>query len=245
MFKHLSKPFFRAFQGAVLATGAPLGWLLIRYLQNIDIWTELVEYTGVYLYMLVGTTIAFACFGWYVGHNESLSDELAIRDHLTGLYNVRYFQNRLVEETNSSKRHQIPLSLIIYDIDHFKQVNDHYGHPAGDKVLIAISETAQKNLRSSEVVARVGGEEFAVLLPFCTEEHAIQTAERIREAVSKIKVTIDNQNQISRTISLGVASLQQGENCDSLYRRADTALYEAKNSGRNKAIVSSDSKTSN
>ncbi|WP_163831954.1 GGDEF domain-containing protein [Spartinivicinus ruber] len=238
MTKKLSKRLIRASQGAVFALGAPLGWLLIRYFQEFAIWEELANYAGVYLYMLIGTTITFSCFGWYVGHNEGLSDELAIKDHLTGLYNLRYFQNRLAEEVASSKRHQIPLSLIIYDIDYFKQVNDLYGHPVGDKVLIAISDAAQNNLRSSEVIARVGGEEFAVLLPFCSKEHAIQTAERIRETVSQVCIPIANQAVITRTISLGVASLHKDENCDSLYRRADTALYQAKNSGRNKVIVS-------
>lgn len=235
-----NKPLIRASQGAILALGAPFGWLLIRYLQEIEIWNELVEYTGVYLYMLIGTTIAFSCFGWYVGRHESLSDQLALKDHLTGLYNVRYFQSRLSEEVASSKRHKTPLSLIIYDIDHFKQVNDQYGHQVGDKMLVAISDKASKKLRSSEVVARVGGEEFSVILPFCATKHAIQTAERLREAISHVSVNVNDQLTVSRTISLGVASLQKGESCDSLYRRADNALYQAKNSGRNKVCIDTD-----
>lgn len=228
-----SKPLVRAIQGAMLAFGAPLGWLTIRYFNGIAPLTELSENIGLYLYMLFGTITVFSLFGWYVGNKEDASADLALHDSLTGLYNVRYFHERLTEEVQEAKRSQTPLTLIYFDLDHFKLINDTYGHAVGDKVLVAASHAAVAVLRKHEIVARVGGEEFVGLLPRCSIEHGKETAERLRHKISTSGIMLDNGDFISATVSLGVACLKLNDTEKTLYERADKALYKAKSDGRN------------
>jgi len=126
------------------------------------------------------------------------------------------------------------MALISIDIDHFKRINDNYGHPAGDKVLIAVSKQLQDSLRQSDVLARIGGEEFSILLPETSTEDALVFAERIREAQSQLRISGDWQGEIQLSVSIGVSSYQVSDaEFDALFSRADKALYQAKNSGRN------------
>ena len=162
---------------------------------------------------------------------------LAITDRLTGLYNHDFFYNRLDDEFNRAVRYDVPLALIMIDLDNFKKINDTYGHPVGDKVLKEVSGLLKKAVRKTDIVARYGGEEFAVILPHTSLQGAQEEAERIREMVVSHSYAGLMDTVIS--ISAGVASypndiiLSPGD----LVNLADNGLYEAKHNGRNRVVV--------
>lgn len=162
-------------------------------------------------------------------------EELANTDPLTGLYNYRYFTERLNKELEISKRFNRLLSLIIIDIDHFKDFNDTYGHPAGDQALKEAARVFRQNIRDKDVLCRYGGEEFLILLPSTGIEEAFKCAERIREAIQHQSVKINETVTENITISGGVACYpMDAGNGDQLLRIADEVLYSAKHKGRNK-----------
>ena len=161
----------------------------------------------------------------------------SITDSLTGLKNRRYFDQRLYEEVAHSKRYRLPLSLLLIDVDHFKKVNDTYGHTIGDEVLKSLSQIIMDMLRDSDVVARYGGEEIVVITPNTDKAEAVRLAERIQKVVNKSTMsTIDTtQELVQITISVGVASLGLVVlDKEGLIEEADKALYEAKKLGRNR-----------
>lgn len=164
---------------------------------------------------------------------------LAMTDHLTGLLNRRAFMERLEAEINRSRRCSGELGIIIIDLDHFKLVNDKYGHQAGDLVLQKISHSMCRTCRSYDFVGRYGGEEFIACLPGTNLELSIKIAERIRNSLegSEIKLP-DREKSIKVTASFGVACMEEGaiESIDSLIKKADKALYQAKNAGRNQVV---------
>ena len=172
--------------------------------------------------------------------------ELSLTDHLTGLYNKRYFQMRLREETARAVRYDQPLSLIFCDIDHFKRINDNYGHHHGDVILRDVGELLGGNmgelkvvsrLRKSDIVARYGGEEFLVILPETTPENAALAAEKMRSTLEEYTFVIGSE-EIKVTMSFGVAGIDDTvHDAEDLIRRADTAMYKAKGSGRNRVEV--------
>ena len=161
-------------------------------------------------------------------------EHLAHTDPLTGLFNRRYFMMRLKEETQRSARHQTMLSVLLMDLDHFKHINDTHGHDAGDRVLQAVARAAAEITRTSDVMARIGGEEFALLLPETDREGAMHLADRMREAVQATTIRTAEGRTVSVTASIGVATLTAygGEPREAL-TLADSALYEAKRAGRN------------
>jgi diguanylate cyclase (GGDEF)-like protein len=166
-------------------------------------------------------------------------EQLAILDSLVGIYNRRHWFELTAREFYRAVRYQKPLSLILLDIDHFKQVNDTYGHPLGDEVLRSLSRICEKNIRTADLVGRYGGEEFLVVLPETDEVEAVQIAERLRLATEEMRVASKNED-VQVTISLGVATLvaEIDTNLEQLVKRADEALYQAKNSGRNRVVLS-------
>ncbi|MGE4294709.1 MAG: diguanylate cyclase [Campylobacterales bacterium] len=151
-------------------------------------------------------------------------------DPLTGLFNRQIFNELLRREIARAKRHGDPLSLLVLDIDHFKRVNDTFGHLAGDRVLEGLAKELTATLRTSDLLSRWGGEEFAVLLPHTDCEGARQAAEKLRQAVE----TCEFEGPGRITISIGAATWQTGEEMDAFFDRADRALYEAKKQGRNR-----------
>ncbi len=157
---------------------------------------------------------------------------LASKDALTGLFNKRRFDELLPAEAARATQTGSPLCLILLDIDHFKSVNDTYGHPAGDAVLKAVAETASACLRENDTLSRVGGEEFALLLP-APLAGAVGRAETVRRAIERQSLDF-GAAKLQVTVSLGVAELAQGEPLESFYRRADALLYESKRAGRNR-----------
>ncbi|MDQ6956592.1 MAG: diguanylate cyclase [Mariprofundaceae bacterium] len=166
-------------------------------------------------------------------------EKMAISDALTGIYNRGYFTRQLNEEFLRSKRYQLNLSLMMLDLDHFKDVNDQYGHPAGDAVLIAFANQIQKSIRNIDVLARYGGEEFAIIMPETDSDGAQIIAERIRNDVEAMEVNIVN-HVVKRTVSIGIACFTNDsidESADAFLIRADDALYKAKHSGRNRVVL--------
>ncbi len=167
------------------------------------------------------------------------TERLATTDGLTGLLNHRTFQGRLDDHLAHAQRYGKKLSLLLGDIDHFKSVNDTYGHPAGDLVLKAVARTLAKEARATDLVARYGGEEFAVVMPETDAAGALVIAERIRERVGKLVLDTD-QGQLRVTMSLGVATFpEDATKKGALVERADACLYHAKRSGRNRTVAAS------
>ena len=174
-------------------------------------------------------------------HQEA--QRLSITDGLTGLWNFRYFQQQADRELESAARFSRDLSLVILDIDHFKSVNDTYGHQAGDDVLCEVARRIRDSVRIPDIVARYGGEEFIVLLPGTGLEGAVATAERIRHAIggTPIEVTRGFEREpggLRVSASLGVASFGvHGRTVSALLRNADAAMYSAKTSGRDRVVA--------
>lgn len=163
-------------------------------------------------------------------------EELSIRDSLTNVYNRRYAYQVLESEFNRSKRYKTPLSCLLIDADHFKKINDQYGHPFGDKVLVNFASLLQKMARTTDIVSRFGGEEFLVILPDIDMKGAAGFAERLRETISKQKIECKEENIcVVLTISIGACSFTENTaNITELLHQADIALYEAKRLGRNR-----------
>jgi diguanylate cyclase (GGDEF)-like protein len=164
--------------------------------------------------------------------NQKL-DRLATTDDLTGLLNRRQFFTQANLELARAKRSKHNMALMMIDIDYFKQVNDRFGHAAGDKVLSGVSHLLKQIHRSTDIVGRIGGEEFAVLLPDNKVDEARELAERLRTSVSNYSISVDGQD-ITVTISIGISEVLQAEiKIDDALKRADDALYSAKKAGRN------------
>lgn len=163
------------------------------------------------------------------------TQQLAITDGLTGVYNRRYFQRQLENEFRRAPRFGYPIGLILIDVDHFKQFNDTNGHLLGDQVLRSMAQILKDSVRETDVVARYGGEEFAVILPETNREQALEVAERIRRNVARHTFWGRAQTPVQVTVSIGVASrLASQTNPEALVDLADSALYEAKRTGRDR-----------
>jgi diguanylate cyclase (GGDEF)-like protein len=163
--------------------------------------------------------------------------ELSITDSLTGLYNRKHLMETLDNEVARSKRHKHDFSVLVVDIDHFKEYNDTYGHLAGDEVLSRLASVFKKSVRSCDYVARYGGEEFIIVLPEIAPQDGVQAAERIRKKVVKEKFASDGE-PIKVTVSVGVASYpKDGDDPQAIIRHADVALYNAKETGRNCVVL--------
>jgi diguanylate cyclase (GGDEF)-like protein len=201
---------------------------IIGVLQAINKNNSIFEYDDMVMLYAFANQVAIAI------ENAQLYQD-SITDGLTGLFHHKYFELRLKEELDRSKRYKHPLTLIMIDIDFFKKVNDTYGHLAGDKVLEGIAALLKENTRLSDIVARYGGEEFAVVLPHISYKNALIVGERLRKSVE------DTDFQGVRvTISIGM-SYFNGDNIDFAYKEfvglTDKALYKAKNSGRNNVVL--------
>ena len=175
--------------------------------------------------------------------NQERLRHLGMTDPLTGAYNRRYFDQRLVEETDRALRNGQPLACMMLDVDHFKQINDGFGHAAGDVVLREMTKHIKSLLRASDVMARYGGEEFAVLLTQTDMAAALAIAERIRQKVADARFAAAGGTVLAATLSGGVALLDRnrhaGSQGASIVAEADVALYRAKNSGRNCVVAAS------
>lgn len=165
--------------------------------------------------------------------------ELSLRDPLTGLSNRRQFHTAVERAIDVIARAGEPALLLMLDIDHFKKVNDTYGHQAGDTVLQAIAHTLQSSIRPMDTVARLGGEEFAILLPNCQPTYGVTVAERIRAQIEAMHISISPATQIQITMSIGGAFAHEWVRTTTALwlERADMQLYMAKQSGRNRVML--------
>ncbi len=201
--------------------------------------------------LLVGSTaiisglILFIFFYWQVGRvgkriedNEENLRNMATHDGLTGLYNHRYFYTLLEREVMRSKRYEHNISLLLIDIDHFKNVNDTYGHRAGDTILHDLSERLIKRVRGSDTVCRYGGEEITVILPETDTDSAKSIAEGLRIMIEQKDFEIKDGRYVPITVSIGLSSYpDHAQEIADIVSNADTALYEAKESGRNRVCI--------
>ncbi|MFT2089827.1 diguanylate cyclase [Paraglaciecola sp. 2405UD69-4] len=171
---------------------------------------------------------------------ESLNKQLekmSRTDGLTGLYNRQYWEEQLVMEYARDKRTEVPSALVMLDLDHFKHINDTYGHPAGDSVIKSFANVIRKATRGTDLVGRYGGEEFAIILPDTPVENVEFVAQRIRRFAEK-KPVIHGDIEISYTVSVGIAGFNESyKSYTEWLAAADNALYQAKESGRNKVVI--------
>ena len=233
----LSRQWLYGAMGTVLALGAPLGLLAVQWLKgegaNPAGAIERDPYT--FAYVTVSTMAVFAAFGLVLGRQ---ADELLRRmsiDVLTGLLNRRAFLERLDMEQQRSQRYPRPLAILLLDVDGLKEINDRWGHAAGDFALQAIGSAIREGSRAPDAGCRFGGDEFAVLAPEADERAAQALAERIRSRTESSPLPGGHPV----TLSIGVACVDPGQAWEptGLLERADRALYAAKRAGRNRVVV--------
>jgi len=210
--------------------------------------SHLVEYQGKLLHVVVasihdtsGLLIGCTAFVRDVTTEKQLEDQLrklSLSDGLTGLFNRRHFDETLKHELDRARSPDWPLSVLLFDIDHFKKFNDSYGHDQGDRVLQQVAKTLQQAARTVDICCRYGGEEFVVILPSTDSEGAGVLAERIRVAIEAMEV-----DGLKVTVSIGVAHLSQhiGASAAELFEAADKAMYAAKQAGRNRVVMAESS----
>jgi diguanylate cyclase (GGDEF)-like protein/PAS domain S-box-containing protein len=179
-----------------------------------------------------------------ISDRKAFEEELrlqAITDTLTELYNRRHFLSLAQNESERALRNRVPFSVLLMDVDRFKQYNDAFGHDEGDKVLRALGDAIRKNFRTMDTGFRHGGEEFLVLLPETSAKSALIPAERLRERFSSIPFLPHPEEEPRKvTLSIGIAEYRPGISIDDLVRSADRAMYAAKNSGRNRTVIHED-----
>lgn len=210
-----------------------------HYDEHLEIITPAVFFFGAVLVLFVGTLALETTAE--IKRISKLEYE-TVTDHLIGIYNRRYLDRKITEELARSRRYGIPLSMMLLDIDHFKAINDRYGHQVGDQVLMGLGKLLIEKVRDTDIIARYGGEEIAVLLPQTAGTAAFDLAERLRQAIeTSILVPAgenDHHEDISITVSIGVAECDAQVSENRIFiQRSDEALYRAKNEGRNRVIA--------
>ena len=223
--------------GIVLSLGAPTGLLILRELYTPRPFVaELASERLTYIYVLVATAAVLAAVGFALGRQADRLAALSATDPLTGLANRRALKRYLTDEFRRAFRYRNPLSLLLVDVDHLKQVNDEYGHAMGDRVLRTVARAIADSLRQSDVGARWGGDEFAIVAPNTNADAARHSAERLLARVMDVS---RKDHDLSVTVSVGISTYEPDNpehlELDSLVRAADHALYRAKESGRNRA----------
>jgi len=163
---------------------------------------------------------------------DSLKKNAAL-DGLTQLYNHKYVSKRLAQEISEAKRHSLPLSIFMFDLDHLKKINDTYGHSVGNDVFVKISATLKKNLRKEDIIGRYGGDEFLIVLPNTQRQAGYIVAEHVRDMICKLKW---QHNGLKVTISGGITAMQEEKNEKELISKTDALLYQAKRNGRNNVV---------
>ena len=194
------------------------------------------------VYFVVLGALAGILFGIYPQQISKLCDKIEVlsnTDYLTGIYNRRYFFEMLAEELNRSSRYQRKLSLLMLDIDHFKNYNDNHGHQQGDYLLKELAQLLTRSIRQPDFVARYGGEEFVVVAPETDKEQGVKLAEKIKMAIEEYPFKMKESQPNGRiTVSIGVVEFPEGgSNADELVGKADVSLYLAKDMGRNKVVA--------
>lgn len=173
-------------------------------------------------------------------HLQADLEYLTVHDPLTGLLNRRFLEEEAAKEIARAERYHSHLSFLMIDIDHFKRINDRYGHRTGDTALCVLAEQLAELIRESDYLARYGGEEFLLILPDTTDTQALSLAEKLRRHVEKIPITSLQNEILNLTISIGIATFpENGKDWETLFKAADVALYQAKENGRNQVVAAS------
>jgi diguanylate cyclase (GGDEF)-like protein len=212
-------------QSLLVFENRPAGLLVLS--RNGNPYTEneqrLFDYFANQLSLLIGTVRA-----------QEQVQKLADTDEMTGIWNRRYFQRQLEAEVERARIYKLPLSLMTFDVDSFKEINDTFGHPMGDVVLSELCGIVRESLRQPDVFARVGGDEFAILVPHTDAAGAQHLADRILRKVRRLAIPGDGNASVTCSVSIGIASyVPQETTAEDLMHRADERLYVAKKSGKN------------
>ena len=230
---------------ALLTMGGGMLWMSVRDPMNFPPEVEAVHFLVLLILQFMAALLG-AQFGEMRRRLRSRKrelevaleriQELANRDSLTGLYNRRYAQELIDHHVHLKERNGRPLAMALIDLDHFKQVNDQYGHALGDRVLQTFAQQARQVTRDADIVARWGGEEFLIVMPETSADGAALLVERLRETLSVLAVS-DEAPALRIAFSAGITSHRAGEHTDQTVQRADEALYEAKSAGRHRSVV--------
>ncbi len=229
-------------QSVAMEIGSAQSWLYNQLLEDIRaisvqqrlVMQRLSIAVSVLLVLMVSAAITLCMAVIYLHRQRNVMHELMLTDELTGLYNRRHLVNVASAALTQAQRNRAPLSLLLLDLDHFKQINDTYGHPAGDEVLRQVSKKLRELSRPSDTLARIGGEEFCLLMPNTATHDAIQAADRLRQEI-EANTLRGMKLHANPTISIGVTSCKSGSlTFEQLYSLADKALYKAKALGRNR-----------
>lgn len=217
-------------EGALVVRALELGVndYLMRPLEKLELFARL------------RTQIKRKCYNDLLRQSLNRTITMAVTDSLTGLHNRRYLDTHMPVLLTRAMGRERPLSVIMLDFDHFKRINDQFGHDAGDDVLREFAARLRKNIRGMDLLCRYGGEEFVVVLPDSDVEAARAVAERIRTAVSEVPFSVANgKHKVNLTVSMGIAGLRLiGDSAEALFSRTDAALYQAKKGGRNRIVSS-------
>jgi len=208
-----------------------------RPLPDAFIWLEIAGDPVLYGYLVLVNALVLGTLGFAIGRYEDRLARMSATDTLSGLLNRGRFSNLLLVEIARSLRYRAPLSLLLVDVDAFKQVNDQYGHAAGDAALCTVAECLRSSCRRTDHAARYGGDEFAVLLTGTGAEAGTAFADRLAQAVRGAPAYAPGSSPL--TLSIGVAELhaEDGGDPKRLLKRADAAMYAAKHGGRNRAVL--------
>lgn len=225
---------------ALLSAGAPIGLFMVRGVTGgraSPEWVrdEIAADAALFAYVTLSTLSVFLAFGYVLGRQADRLLELSETDPLTGLRNARVFQERLLEEIARARRYRHPLSLLFVDVDGLKAVNDRGGHVAGDAALVRVATALRRTARSTDLAARWGGDEFALLAPDTTSAAALTLGERIRVLVSE--ASRDARDAMTVSVGLATTSGEEDTTAEQLRARADAALYAAKHQGRDRVVA--------
>jgi len=221
--------------GVLLSIIAPLGeWIFVKVFST----SSSDSFILALIYTELAALIAFILFGYVLGNHAEHLEQLAFQDKLTGLYNRHYLMDRLDELVSMNKRYQEKFSLIMLDLDHFKQVNDSYGHSVGDKTLKAVASSINAEIRETDFGCRYGGEEFIIVCPNTSVNYCHMLAERVRVAIERLE-SKSLGFPGPQTISAGVYEFDSAQDVSLsiILNRLDQALYIAKREGRNKVVI--------
>jgi diguanylate cyclase (GGDEF)-like protein len=240
----LLRPRMRSLRGAARATAfmifgvmAVLGLRLLLGLGLLSSRYAGLDALGHDATMVTVTALGFSFVGMYVAETKRRLHEETRLDSLTGLHNRRAFEEMAHREVQVAARESTPLTLLMMDLDHFKQLNDTWGHALGDRALRAFGGVLLTVTGSCDAVARLGGEEFAILLPGRSARSALALAERLRATVEGLRLA-EGEELVRFTVSVGLSSLRAGEQgLEAMFHRADRALYQAKREGRNRVML--------